>query len=278
MRRTADLAVFDAFRRNEHPIPHRPPSAAIADTTAVTNRCATRLDRLESFVKKRVSNRVKDEYGHELRQMPEVVRERVRLKPLGAVFRSPGKSVEAVRKDAGVKDLALVGHSMGTPVMRQYYRAHPKRTRAMVEVDGSLEQFIKTAEIDKYIAQFTGADYRDNLGKAIDGMFGRNTPAAMCAAIKKAMLSTPHHVVVSVLKGLLDPAIYMEGQVSVPLLAVCAKLPWWPADYKEYVRKLAPKVEYHVMDDAGHFLMLDRPGEFNALLTAFLGRQKILKP
>ena len=188
------------------------------------------------------------------------------------------QAVEAVRKDAGVEDLALVGHSMGTPVMRQYYRLHPKRTRALVAVDGSLEQFVKTAEIDEYVAQFTGADYLDNLGKAVEGMFARNTPDDVRAAIKNAMLSTPHHVVVSAMQGLLDPAIWKEDQVSVPLLAVSAKLPWWPADYEAFVHKLAPQVEYHVLDDAGHFLMLDRPGDFNALLTAFLGRQQILKP
>lgn len=188
------------------------------------------------------------------------------------------QAVEAVRKDAGVKDLALVGHSMGTPVVRQYYRAHPHRTRALVAVDGSLEQFVKTSEIDEYVAQFTGADYLDNLGKAVDGMFARNTPDDVRAAIKNAMLSTPHHVVVSALQGLLDPAIWKEDQVSVPLLAVSARLPWWPADYEAFVHKLAPQVEYHVLDDAGHFLMLDRPGDFNALLTAFLVRQEILKP
>jgi pimeloyl-ACP methyl ester carboxylesterase len=66
--------------------------------------------------------------------------------------------------------------------------------------------------------------------------------------------------------------------VSVPLLAVSAKLPWWPADYDSYVHKLAPEVEYHVLDDAGHFLMLDRPDDFNALLTAFLRRQGMIKP
>jgi pimeloyl-ACP methyl ester carboxylesterase len=171
------------------------------------------------------------------------------------------QAVEAVRENAGVNDLALVGHSMGTPVMRQYYRAHPERTRALVAVDGSLEPFVKPAEIDAYIAPFTGADYLDKLGEAVDGMFSRNTPDDVRAAVKTAMLSTPHHVVVSALKGLLDPAIWKEDPVSVPLLQVSARLPWWPADYEAYVRKLAPRVEYHVLDDAGHFLMLDRPGE-----------------
>jgi pimeloyl-ACP methyl ester carboxylesterase len=187
------------------------------------------------------------------------------------------QAVEAVRKDAGVNDLALVGHSMGTPVMRQYYRAHPQRTRALVAVDGSLERFMTPAESEKYIAQFTGADYLDKLGEAVDGMFAQITPSDMRAAIKNAMLSTPQHVVVSALTGLLDPANWKEDPVSVPLLQVSSKLPWWPADYEAYVRKLAPQVEYHVLDDAGHFLMLDRPDDFNALLTAFLRRQEILK-
>jgi pimeloyl-ACP methyl ester carboxylesterase len=187
------------------------------------------------------------------------------------------QAVEAVRKDAGVEELVLVGHSMGTPVTRQYYRAHPERTRALVAVEGSFEPFVEPAGIAPYVAQYTGADYLDNLGRGVDGALAPDTPAEMRGAIRKTMLSTPQHVVVSALKGMLDPALWNKDPVNVPLLQVCAKLAWWPADYEEYVRQLAPHVEYHVLDDVGHFLMLDRPSEFNALLTSFLRRLEILK-
>jgi pimeloyl-ACP methyl ester carboxylesterase len=35
-----------------------------------------------------------------------------------------------------------------------------------------------------------------------------------------------------------------------------------------------PKMEYHEVAGTGHFVMLDNPPEFNALLLAFLNRQK----
>src|SRR5262249_48902304 len=45
------------------------------------------------------------------------------------------RAVEAVLKDAGVEQAALAGHSMGTPVARQYYRLYPKKVRALIAVD-----------------------------------------------------------------------------------------------------------------------------------------------
>ena len=42
------------------------------------------------------------------------------------------KGVDAVLRDAGVEQAILVGHSMGTPVVRQYYRLYPAKTKALV--------------------------------------------------------------------------------------------------------------------------------------------------
>lgn len=39
-------------------------------------------------------------------------------------------AVEAVMRDAKVKKAVLVGHSMGTPVARQFYRLYPKISAA----------------------------------------------------------------------------------------------------------------------------------------------------
>ena len=51
------------------------------------------------------------------------------------------KGVDAVLKDAGVEHAVLVGHSMGTPVVRHYYRLFPAKTKALVFVDGALRPF-----------------------------------------------------------------------------------------------------------------------------------------
>jgi pimeloyl-ACP methyl ester carboxylesterase len=51
------------------------------------------------------------------------------------------RSVAAVLEKAGVRRAVLVGHSMGTPVIRQFYRLYPEKTIALVVVDGALRPF-----------------------------------------------------------------------------------------------------------------------------------------
>src|SRR5258708_1977672 len=51
------------------------------------------------------------------------------------------RAVDAVLLDAKVEHAVLVGHSMGTPVARQFYRKYPQKTLAIVVVDGALRTF-----------------------------------------------------------------------------------------------------------------------------------------
>src|SRR6266446_5508540 len=71
------------------------------------------------------------------------------------------RAVDAVMRDAGVKRGVLVGHSMGTPVARQFYRKYPQKTLAIVIVDGPLRPFGDRAMMDRMIAGFRGLDYRE---------------------------------------------------------------------------------------------------------------------
>ncbi len=64
------------------------------------------------------------------------------------------RSVNAVMEDAGVRKAVLVGHSMGTPVIRQFYRLFPDKSLALVIVDGSLMPFRPREMIDQMMASF----------------------------------------------------------------------------------------------------------------------------
>jgi pimeloyl-ACP methyl ester carboxylesterase len=46
------------------------------------------------------------------------------------------RAIEAVRAERRIDKIALVGHSMGTPVIRQYARLYPQHVAALVIVDG----------------------------------------------------------------------------------------------------------------------------------------------
>ena len=52
------------------------------------------------------------------------------------------RAVDAVLQDAKVNRAVLMGHSMGTPVARQFYRKYPQKTLAIVIVDGALDHSV----------------------------------------------------------------------------------------------------------------------------------------
>jgi pimeloyl-ACP methyl ester carboxylesterase len=188
------------------------------------------------------------------------------------------KAVDAVLTDAGVKKAVLAGHSMGTPVVRQFYRRYPKKVAGLVAVDGRLQAFKLPPERMKTIlAQFEGPDFKATVGKFIDGMLTKDTPDEVRKHLKEAYPTAPRHVAVSAMKAMMDSSIWKDDSIKVPLLAVMAKGPFWTAEYEKYVRKLAPDVDYQMMDGVGHFLMMEKPKEFNALVFAFLKKHEIVK-
>ena len=49
------------------------------------------------------------------------------------------RAVEAVREEAGAERIVLVGHSMGTPVIRNYALMFPEHVTALVLADGLVQ-------------------------------------------------------------------------------------------------------------------------------------------
>src|SRR6266478_10064295 len=84
------------------------------------------------------------------------------------------RAVDAVMQDAGVKRAVLVGHSMGTPVARQFYRKYPQKTLAIVIVDGALRPFADKKMMDGFIAGFRGANYKVVATQMLTAMAGPN--------------------------------------------------------------------------------------------------------
>src|SRR3954471_19346593 len=80
------------------------------------------------------------------------------------------RAIDAVLQDAKVKAAVLIGHSNGTPVIRQFYRKFPEKTRALVIVDGGLRPFGDKAMMEKFVAQLKAPDYQETAGKMIEGM------------------------------------------------------------------------------------------------------------
>ena len=187
------------------------------------------------------------------------------------------RAVEAVMNDAKVKRAVLVGHSMGTPVARQFYRKYPEKTLAIVIVDGSLRPFGDKKMVEGMMAGFRGPNYREVGKQMFAGMSGPNLSAEIRDQVQASFMNTPQHVLVGAMEGMADDTIWGNDKINVPVLAVMAKSPFWPADTEQFYRSLAPKLDFVMWEGVGHFLQMERPAQFDAAVTAFLDKHKLLK-
>jgi pimeloyl-ACP methyl ester carboxylesterase len=189
------------------------------------------------------------------------------------------KGVDAVLQDAGVEQAVLAGHSMGTPVVRQFYRLFPAKTKALVFVDGGLRRMFKDPkQAEGLLARFKEESFKEDAPKFLTAMLPPSTPTAVRERLAEiAGNATPQVAISSMRNMFMDDKIWTEDPIKTPALALMAKSPFWTDDYKEYVKKLAPELEYREFDGVGHFLFMENPKEFNAALGEFLKKQSVLK-
>jgi pimeloyl-ACP methyl ester carboxylesterase len=184
------------------------------------------------------------------------------------------RSIEAVMKEAKIEKAVLIGHSMGTPVIRQFYRIYPEQTLGLVAVDGPLQPLGPRAQIEKFFEPLF-ANYKEQGPKFIDGLLGP-VRADIKPSIRKVMIATPDYVAISAMKDMLDDAIWTDDKINVPVLAILAKNPMYPPDIEERYRTVAPKLEYQMWDGVSHFLMMEKPKEFNDAVRGFVEKNKLL--
>ena len=184
------------------------------------------------------------------------------------------KSIDAVMRNAKVKLAALVGHSMGTTVIRQFHRLYPKETLGLVVVDGPLKPFGPSAQMSTFFEPLFN-NYKEQSPKFIDGLLGP-TRADLKRAIRTAMLATPDYVGVSAMKAMLDDSIWIDDKINVPVLAVVADSPNWPKEIETIYRGIAPNLEFQRWLGVSHFLMMEKPKEFNDAVRAFVAKNKLL--
>jgi len=176
------------------------------------------------------------------------------------------RAVEAVRAEAGADRIVLVGHSMGVPVIRQYALAHPEHVAGLVAVDGPLD-----------LRGFGGGgaappsavttEMRETM---IRGMFVPDTPQPLREQIMTMMMGAPEATANGAMRAMFDPSIRTADVIRAPALAVYAGNAQVPD--RETMRQVVPNIEATQVTGTGHFLMMEKPQEFNRLLRAFLDR------
>lgn len=185
-------------------------------------------------------------------------------------------AIDAVLRDAKVERAVVVGHSMGTPVARQFYRKYPQKTLAVVIVDGGLRLFGTKEMREQFLTMFRGANYKEAGGQMFAQMMPTLAPPDQ-ERVKTSFLNTPQHVLVSAMESMSQESLYGPDKINVPVLAILAKSPFWQPDTEQFLRTLAPDLDLQWFEGVSHFLMMEKPKEFNAAVIAFLDKKALLK-
>ena len=106
----------------------------------------------------------------------------------------------------------------------------------------------------------------------IRSFFVPGTPPAVQTKVLAMMLAPPEATAVGAMNATREPAGQTTDIPMVPILGIYAG----PSRIAsaQAVHAAFPSVEYAEIPGTGHFLMLEKPAEFNRLLLPFLAKQK----
>src|ERR1700674_3735882 len=181
-----------------------------------------------------------------------------------------GQDVVSVVEALGLKRVVLIGHSLGGPVVLEAARRMPGRVAGLVLVDTMVdfEQRLAAEEVEKYLSALQ-ADYRATT-TAITSQyfFSASTPEPVKARVLETVLSVPQEIGVAVFRSsaAYDPLPALR-EIKAPIRAINSDL--FPTNV-EGNRRYVPGYQVAIMKGVGHYLMLEQPEAFNALLAEAL--------
>lgn len=169
-----------------------------------------------------------------------------------------------------VTKATLIGHSMGVPVALQVLRMQPQKVAGIVIVDGFIPSGPAPKEqVTAMTKMYRAADYQESAKKMLASMFTPKTDAALRAEIEKRMLGAPQHVMAGAMEGMMAMQPLMESYPKVPVTAVMVKRAA-RSQYPDFLKQHFRLEAFEEFEGAGHFLMMEEPVRFNAILEKAL--------
>jgi len=180
-----------------------------------------------------------------------------------------GEDVAAVIKQLSLKQVVLIGHSMGGHVVVEVPRLLPECIIGVVGVDAYRDLNYKTIResYNELLARLH-ADFNKASREFVTSMFLETSDPSLVEKIVSNMGSTPPRVAIGALEGVVNQDLAGEiRKIRVPIRCICSH--WRPFDL-ETAKQLIPFFEVKFISGVGHFLMLEDPGTFNSLLEEII--------
>jgi len=176
-----------------------------------------------------------------------------------------GQDVVAVVEQLGLKQVVLIGHSMGGPVIVEAALRLPTSVIGLVGADtwANVEQLRTPEQIAESMAPFR-IDFVESIRPFVRATFVPASDPALVERVVAAMSATPPHIAIGAIEALWQHDRQLQAglqEVKVPKLTI-------NGDWRVTNRKAAHRygIEVMPMSGVGHFVMLEDPQTFNRLL------------
>ncbi|OPY75381.1 MAG: AB hydrolase superfamily protein YdjP [Syntrophorhabdus sp. PtaU1.Bin050] len=180
-----------------------------------------------------------------------------------------GEDVRAVTEATGSRSVILIGHSMGGSVIAEAARLMPDRVIGLIGIDTleNIEYPMTREEFKKMLAPLE-KDFRTGSRQFVEEMISSDTDSQLREWILSDVSSAPPAVALSAMNEMMSQYISGEAakvfdKISIPVITVNGDL--WPINYEANRRHMV-SYDAIVLKKADHFLMMNRPEEFNRAL------------
>lgn len=183
-----------------------------------------------------------------------------------------GEDVVTVLQALDLKDVILVGHSMGGAVIVEAALLAPDRIAGLVGVENfqNINLSLPESAIVNFMSPFR-ANFRDSVEEWVSGMFAGGPGTELARAVSADMASAPEDVALSAMTEMMSwygsAPIKRMRKLTVPLMSINVDI---PATDVEALKGIIPAYQCRVMAKHGHFPMREDPEGFNKLLAETL--------
>lgn len=192
------------------------------------------------------------------------------------------ESTIALLKHLNLTQYHLIGHSLGHPIAKRIAESQPKSVESITIVDGVYFDFPKDPiekenyekALNGFTSMFSGEQRTQNIQSFVNSLFIESSPADVRNYTDTTMLKVSTFVGSNTMQNLIDEDVWKKNKIECRTLAVYANIPELPENNDSILRCWYPNLEYHKMDSVGHFLMMEKPVQFNALLEEYIFRSE----
>ena len=183
-----------------------------------------------------------------------------------------------VLEHLGIEECYLVGHSMGGAIAQHLALAHPERVRALV-LAGTWAEAPRIRHEQR--ARLLEVALAEGMEAAFEEQLRTNPRADELRAQplfletwRRQFLMTSIEALTYCAQAIADKPSWTHElhRIAVPTLVMCGEN---DAEFLAACRQLHDRIagsELAIIPGAGHALQIEKPAEFNAVLTGFLSR------